>query len=75
MFPSGHARNSDCNLKNILEHKFTQLSKIALQSNATQQNINNMIHQVSNLRTKSKDEINNLYGNLQYITCYNFFRS
>jgi len=52
MFPSGHARNDKCNLKDILQHKFAQLASIALQSNANQQNINKMISSITNLRNK-----------------------
>ena len=33
MYPSGHARNTSCNLENILDNKFRILGKLALSEN------------------------------------------
>eukprot|EP00485_Elphidium_margaritaceum_P004375 CAMPEP_0202697006 /NCGR_PEP_ID=MMETSP1385-20130828/10340_1 /ASSEMBLY_ACC=CAM_ASM_000861 /TAXON_ID=933848 /ORGANISM="Elphidium margaritaceum" /LENGTH=529 /DNA_ID=CAMNT_0049353357 /DNA_START=36 /DNA_END=1625 /DNA_ORIENTATION=- len=64
MYPSGHARNTECDLKSILMHKWQAMAAITNgaytggDANAAQQ----IIGKLSNVQGKSADEIKDLYN-------------
>lgn len=58
MYPSGHARNTTCDLNNILENKFKILGKIAVHNDDT---LSKFINKVKNVETMSNNEIKQLY--------------
>merc|ERR1719253_1956453 len=51
MYPSGHARNSICDLDGILSNKFAELGALAVED------VDGLLKSLTNLRTKSADEI------------------
>lgn len=54
MFPSGHARNSECDLNGILSHKFNLLGNLAL---ASQSEVESMMTRLNSLETLSNDDL------------------
>lgn len=57
MFPGGHARNTDVNLKEILQHKFKLLGGIGLNSEELPRFLNNL----NNLDEMGNDELQDIY--------------
>jgi hypothetical protein len=55
MYPSGHARNREADLKAILRNKFTTLGALAVDDPES------LIAKLSNLKDKSAGEIASLY--------------
>jgi 2-methylcitrate dehydratase len=56
MYPEGHARNTSGNLSALLQHKFQRLAGLGVRDVATLQ------RRLSNLGSKSADEIQQLYS-------------
>ncbi|KRW99981.1 MmgE/PrpD [Pseudocohnilembus persalinus] len=64
MFPSGHARNTECDLSGILSHKFRLLGQLAL---ATPEEVDGMVNKLQSLETLSNDDLQTLYNcNIKY---------
>jgi len=63
MFPSGHARNTLCDLKGILNHKFHVLGKLALEP-AELDTFLNKLNNIDNLSNKELQDI--YYCNIKY---------
>lgn len=55
MFPGGHARNEDCDLKAILHNKFRELGKLAVDK------VDAAIAQLDNLAGKTSAQVQDLY--------------
>jgi 2-methylcitrate dehydratase len=63
MFPSGHARNTNANLKDILNHKFKLLGSLAL----SHDKINPFIDQLNNIENLTNAELQTIYNcNIKY---------
>lgn len=63
MFPSGHARNTACDLKGILRHKFQLLGSLALE----QAELDKFLEKLNNLENLSNKELQDLYYcNIRY---------
>jgi 2-methylcitrate dehydratase len=58
MYPSGHARNTTANLKDILSHKFKLLGGLALDSN----NLNKCLEKLGNLDQLSNKDLQDIYN-------------
>lgn len=54
MFPSGHARNAECDLNGILSHKFNLMGNLALASEAEVESFKNKLNSIETL---SNDEL------------------
>ena len=63
MFPSGHSRNTECDLKGIMQNKFDILGKIALDDKEYSQ----MLEKLTSLENLKNDDLQNLYDcNIKY---------
>jgi 2-methylcitrate dehydratase len=63
MYPSGHARNAECDLRGILENKFQILGRLALEQN----DLDNFLNKLDNLENLSNKELQDLYYcNIKY---------
>lgn len=54
MFPSGHAGNTECDLKGILSHKFKLLGNLAL---ATEEEVTALYNKLDSIETLSNDDL------------------
>jgi 2-methylcitrate dehydratase len=54
MFPSGHAGNTECDLKGILSHKFKLLGNLAL---ASEEEVTALYNKLDNIETLSNDDL------------------
>jgi 2-methylcitrate dehydratase len=57
MFPSGHSRNTAANLKDILNHKFNVLGRLALKEDQ----LKTKLSELNNLDKLTNEELRNLY--------------
>lgn len=57
MFPGGHARNTDTDLKDVLRHKFKTLGQMAL----SDQNLDTFIEKLENIENASNEDLKSLY--------------
>ena len=57
MFPGGHARNTDTNLENVLQHKFKTLGSLAL-SNA---NLSKFIKRLEGIEHATNEDLKSIY--------------
>lgn len=57
MFPGGHARNTDVNLKEILQHKFKLLGGIGLSS----EELPRFLVNLDNIDEMGNDELQDIY--------------
>jgi 2-methylcitrate dehydratase len=57
MFPGGHSRNTTADLKNILNHKFTLLGRLALNEDELKNKLNNL----NNLENLKNADLQKLY--------------
>lgn len=63
MFPSGHARNTEADLKSILKNKFNKLGTLALQED----NLEEIMDNLNNLDNLTNSQVKNLYNcNINY---------
>ena len=66
MYPSGHARNTTADLKGILMNKWRNMGAIAngdYQNNgADNKGVDQILNKLSDLKSKSAEEINDLYN-------------
>jgi len=63
MYPSGHARNTTCDLEAILANKFNLLGKQALSTKS----LSSKLEQLNNLENLSNSELVGLYNcKIQY---------
>lgn len=63
MYPSGHARNTVCDLEGILDNKFKMLGKLAMNTGT----LNKKLKELQNIENLSNEELQNLYKcKLQY---------
>ena len=63
MFPSGHARNTACDLKEILRHKFQLLGNLALE----QGELNKFLEKLNNIENLSNKDLQDIYYcNIKY---------
>jgi 2-methylcitrate dehydratase len=58
MYPSGHARNNECDLKRILENKFKVLGGLALADS----DLNLMLERLQNLESLTNNDLQLLYS-------------
>jgi 2-methylcitrate dehydratase len=58
MYPSGHARNTSANLKDILNHKFNLLGGLALESS----NLSQCLEKLNNLDKLSNKDLQGVYN-------------
>lgn len=58
MFPPGHARNTDANLRDVLNHKFQLLGRVAL----SEADLNQAIERMMNLENLSNPDLLDLYN-------------
>eukprot|EP01006_Ploeotia_vitrea_P037693 TRINITY_DN66159_c6_g5_i1.p1 TRINITY_DN66159_c6_g5~~TRINITY_DN66159_c6_g5_i1.p1 ORF type:complete len:526 (-),score=308.89 TRINITY_DN66159_c6_g5_i1:68-1645(-) len=56
MYPSGHARNTTCDLEGILRNKFAILGRLAVKD------VDQLLKQLSDLESKSVDDIKAIYN-------------
>ncbi|CAD8201177.1 unnamed protein product [Paramecium octaurelia] len=59
MFPSGHARNANCDLTGILQNKFKQLGKIAIKDSKSQDQFYQQLNSIDTLSNKDLQTIYN----------------
>lgn len=57
MFPSGHSRNTNADLKDILKHKNNLLGRLAL----TDKNLQEKLNALDNIEEASNKELQDLY--------------
>ena len=57
MFPGGHARNTDTDLRDVLSHKFRTLGELALSS----EDLSKFIHKLENIESASNEDLKSLY--------------
>ena len=63
MYPSGHARNAECDLNGILDNKFQALGNLALE----QSELDSFLGKLNNLENLSNSELQSLYYcNIKY---------
>jgi 2-methylcitrate dehydratase len=63
MYPSGHARNTTCDLKGILQNKFQILGNLALE----QQELDAFLNKLNNIENLSNKELQDIYYcNIKY---------
>jgi len=63
MYPSGHARNTSCDLKGILNNKFQILGNLALE----QQELEAFLQKLNNIENLSNKELQDIYYcNIKY---------
>jgi 2-methylcitrate dehydratase len=63
MYPSGHARNTTCDLKGILKNKFQILGNLALE----QQELDAFLQKLNNIENLSNKELQDIYYcNIKY---------
>lgn len=58
MFPGGHSRNTDTNLKDVLKHKFQTLGELALRG----EELESFIKKLENIESASNDSLKNIYS-------------
>lgn len=63
MYPNGHARNEECDLRGILDNKFQVLGRLALE----QQELDSFLQKLNNLENLTNKELQSLYYcNIKY---------
>jgi len=63
MYPSGHARNTECDLNGILNNKFEILGKLALEPTE----LKSFIEKLNNIENLSNKELQDIYYcNIKY---------
>jgi len=62
MFPAGHARNTKCGLKSLLQHKWLEMAKLAAGPAASDADAHHMIERLTDLSRKNAHDMQELYN-------------